>query len=319
MSRDISNIYFMKKNIYIIGPEIKSQRLDTFISTKSSITRSFIQKLIRQGSVTVNSFKEKAGYKLKEGDRIEIIIPDKPDRILIPEDIPLDIILEDENIIIVNKPPNMVIYPAAGNRSGTLMNALISKCNKLASVGAPLRPGVVHRLDKNTSGLLVIAKDDTAYYGLVDQFKRREVEKQYMALLYGNLKKNRGEIIARIGRSDSDRKKMSTRTKRGKEAITHYEVIERYQSATLAKIRIITGRTHQIRVHFASLGHPVLGDRTYGKKSSLNLGQKTVNFGRQMLHAYSLRLSHPVTGKIMEVTAQLPEDMKMAIEILGSY
>lgn len=317
MSRDISNIYFMKKNIYIITPETAAQRLDTFISLNSYLTRSFIQKLIRQELITVNSRKEKPGYRIKADDLIEVSIPDQPETILLPEDIPLNIIWEDEYIIVVNKPPHIVMYPAVGNRSGTLMNALISKYKKLSSIGAPLRPGVVHRLDKDTSGIIVIARDDASHYNLVNQFKNREIEKHYLALVSGSLKEERGEIKTSIGRSVSDRKKMSTITRYGKEAITQFEVMERFQSATLAKTRIITGRTHQIRVHFASIGNPVLGDKTYGRKTSLNVGHKTININRQMLHAYSLKLKHPAGNEIMEFSAPIPDDMKEILEELN--
>ena len=211
----------------------------------------------------------------------------------------------------------MVIYPAVGNRSGTLMNALISKCDKLSSVGAPLRPGVVHRLDKDTSGAIIIAKDDRTHHDLVNQFKHREIEKHYLVLLYGTLKEARGEIKTAIGRSESDRKKMSTTSRRGKEALTRFEVMKRFRSATLAKVRIITGRTHQIRVHFTSLGHPVLGDRTYGKKIAIQAGQKTIRFPRQMLHAHSITLRHPASGDVLELTAPMPEDMEEAIQELS--
>jgi 23S rRNA pseudouridine1911/1915/1917 synthase len=182
-----------------------------------------------------------------------------PEETLVPENIPLDVVWEDDTIIIINKPPHMVVHPGAGNRSGTLVNALLARSDRLASLGSPLRPGVVHRLDKDTSGIIVLAKNDTAYRNLQDQFKKRGVEKEYLALLYGKLKKDSGEITEAIGRAASDRKKMSTRTRKGREAITQYEVIQRFKPASLVKVRIITGRTHQIRVHFAALGHPVLG------------------------------------------------------------
>ena len=210
----------------------------------------------------------------------------------------------------------MVVYPAAGNSAGTLMNALVSKCTISASAGAPLRPGIVHRLDKETSGIIVIAKDDNSYHDLVRQFKDREIEKYYLALLSGSLKENKGEINAAIGRSISDRKKMSTMTKKGKEALTKFEVIERFGPATMAKVRIITGRTHQIRVHFASIGNSVLGDRTYGRKTSLRIGNRTVPFRRQMLHAHTIKLRHPIKEKIMEFRAPIPDDMEKAIEAL---
>ncbi len=319
MSRVISIIYHMKKNTYSITPETKAERLDTFISSKSVFTRSFIQKLLRQGLVTVNSRPEKPGYKVKTGDIIDLTIPDEPERVLVPEDIPLDILWEDEHIVVVNKPPNMVVYPAAGNRSGTLMNALISKCEKLSPVGAPLRPGIVHRLDKDTSGAMVIAKDEISHHNLVDQFKNREIEKNYMALLYSNTREDKGEINSAIGRSLSDRKKMSVKSRSGKEAITRFEVIKRFGVATQVKVRILTGRTHQIRVHFASVSKPVLGDRTYGKKTSIDLGSKKITFNRQMLHAHTLKMKHPVSGDIMEFTAAVPDDMKETIAALSEY
>lgn len=309
--------FHVKKTIYTVKAETKAERLDTFISSKSGLSRSYIQKLIKQGLLIVNSRTEKARYKIRHGDLIELTIPDEPQVTLIPEEIHLEVIWEDRHIIVVNKPPGMVVYPSAGHKSGTLLNALISRCGKLASVGAPLRPGVVHRLDKDTSGLIIFAKNNTAYLNLSKQFKEREVEKHYLALLYGNLKTDRSEISFPVGRSVSDRKKMSTKTRKGKEAITQFEVIERFKSATLSKVKIITGRTHQIRVHFAASGHPVLGDNTYGKKSTIKFGQKTISFNRQMLHAHSLKFIHPVTGQPMKLTAPMPEDVKKAIEELS--
>jgi 23S rRNA pseudouridine1911/1915/1917 synthase len=317
MSRDISNIYQMKKNIYKVSPKITAERLDLFLSSESGLTRSKVQKLIKLGAVAINSSPEmKTSHKLRGGDKVELTIPDEPENILVPEDIPVEIIWEDVHIIVANKPPGMVVYPAAGNSGGTLMNALMSKCGKFASAGAPLRPGVVHRLDKETSGTIVIAKDDLSYHDLVRQFKEREVEKHYLALLSGSLKDDRGEISAAIGRSVSDRKKMSTRTRKGREAVTCYEVIKKLSSATLARVRLITGRTHQIRVHFASIGNPVLGDKTYGKKTSMRLGNRTVPFRRQMLHAHTLKLRHPVHGNMMKFTAPMPEDMERALREL---
>lgn len=306
----------MKKTTYTVSAGTKPERLDTFITYQSNLTRSHIQKLIKEGFITVNSQGEKARYTVKEGDLIEVTLPNEPDGILEPEDIPLDILYEDEHMVVVNKPPDMVIYPAAGNKSGTLMNALVSRCSKLASVGAPLRPGVIHRLDKDTSGVIVIAKDDASYHNLIAQFRERKVEKYYLALVFGGLKEPRGEIRTLIGRSRWNRKKMSVKTDRGKEAITQFEILKKLRSSTLAKIRIITGRTHQIRVHFSSRGHPVLGDRTYGKKTELIIDGKSIVFPRQMLHAYSIKLKHPVSGMPMEFTAPIPEDMGKAIKEL---
>jgi len=303
-------------NIYTVSIDEMNERLDNFLCLKSDITRSGIQRLIKSGLATVNSGVEKPSYKIKAGDTIELIIPDEPDTILIAEDIPLNIIWEDEHMVVVNKSAGMVVYPAVGNRSGTMINALAFRCEKLSPVGAPLRPGIVHRLDKDTSGVMVIAKDNITHYDLVDQFREREIKKQYLAIVFGNLKDDKGEITKPIGRSLSNRKKMSTKARRTKEAITQYEVMERFGFATLVRVRILTGRTHQIRVHFASIGHSVLGDNLYGKKLKLETGQAIIKFDRQMLHSYSLKLKHPVKGGIQEFIAPMPEDMQEVIDKL---
>jgi len=304
---------------YIVSTDEMNERLDNFLRIKSDITRSGIQRLIKSGLAMVNGGVEKPSYKIKAGDIIELIVPDEPDTILIAEDIPLDIIWEDDHMVVVNKPSGMVVYPAVGNRSGTLMNALAFRCRKLSPVGAPLRPGIVHRLDKDTSGLMVIAKDNITHYDLVDQFREREISKQYIAIVFGNLKADKGEINKAIGRSWSNRKKMSTKARSSKEAITQYEIIERFGYATLVRVRILTGRTHQIRVHFAYIGHSVMGDSLYGKKMKLETEQGIIKFDRQMLHAFSLKLKHPVTGDIQEFTAPVPEDMQEAIDRLKSF
>jgi 23S rRNA pseudouridine1911/1915/1917 synthase len=301
-------------NKYTVSADEMNERLDNFLCVKSDITRSGIQRLIKSGLAMVNGGVEKPSYKIKAGDIIELIVPDEPDSILIAEDIPLDIVWEDDHIVVVNKPAGMVVYPAVGNRSGTLINALAFKCKKLSPVGAPLRPGIVHRLDKGTSGIMVIAKDNITHYDLVDQFREREIEKQYIAIVFGNLKDDKGEIKKPIGRSSSNRKKMSTKARRTKEAITQYEVVERFGYATLVRVRILTGRTHQIRVHFASIGHSVLGDSLYGKKVMLETGDGIIKFDRQMLHASILKLKHPVTGEHQEFTAPMPEDMQEALD-----
>lgn len=306
----------MRKITYKITDEITPQRLDTYISSRSGLSRSYVQWLLREGLILVNSHPEKASYKIREGDLIEITIPDKPGSTLIPEDISLQVIYEDSHIIVVNKPQGMVVYPSAGHPAGTLLNALISRCERLSFLGGPLRPGVVHRLDKDTSGIMILAKDDTAYINLGKQFRERSIEKHYIAFLYGTLRKDHGEIKTPVGRSISDRKRMSTKTRKGREAITSFRVRRRLNSATLVDVRLITGRTHQIRVHFASIGHPVLGDKTYGKKTTIRLAQKTINFPRQMLHACSLKFNHPIDGRSLEFTAPMPEDMEKAMEEL---
>lgn len=199
------------------------------------------------------------------------------------------------------------------------MNALAYSIGKLATVGGPLRPGVVHRLDKDTSGVMVIAIDDNAYYDLVNQFKRRSITRRYIALVYGSLKEDRGEIIKPIGRSERERKKMTTVSKRGKEAVTRWRVLKRFKGATLIEVRLGTGRTHQIRVHFSSIGHPVLGDRTYGRKTEIVHDKKRIAFPRQMLHADTLGFNHPVTREYLEFSSPLPEDMEDAIRVLSKF
>jgi 23S rRNA pseudouridine1911/1915/1917 synthase len=223
---------------------------------------------------------------------------------------------------VASKPAGMVVYPAAGHSRGTLMNALAYYCENLAAIGGPLRPGVVHRLDKDTSGVMVIALNDRAYYALTSQFRERTINRRYKALIYGNLKEDEGEISLRIGRSSSDRKKMSTRGKGGKEACTRWKVLKRLGGSTLIEVKLGTGRTHQIRVHFASVGHPVLGDRTYGKKIEIEMEiekkkKNKIFFPRQMLHAESLGFIHPATGEYLEFTSPLPEDMAQKVEELG--
>lgn len=296
------------------------ERLDTLLATKTGITRSQIQVHIKSGNVLVNEKKVTQNYRLKAQDIIFLSIPDKETEGLIPEHIPLDILYKDEYFVVVNKPPGMVVYPATGNRSGTLMNALSYLYKDLSAPGGPLRPGVVHRLDKDTSGVIVIACNNEAYYNLIEQFKQRTINKRYLALVYGNLQKDKGEIVQKIGRSDSDRKKMSTRSRRGKEAVTKWTVLKRFNNATFIEVNLGTGRTHQIRVHFASIGHPVLGDRTYGKKVELLLqGKKKIVFPRQMLHAELLGFIHPATGKYLEFSSPIPEDMAERIRELHSY
>ncbi len=290
------------------------ERLDTFLAKTTSVTRSQIQRLIEKGDVLVNEKHSNQNYRVKINDAITINVTEYKNEELIPEPIGIDILYKDEHLVVVNKPAGMVVYPAAGHSQGTLMNALYYYCGKLATVGGPLRPGVVHRLDKDTSGLMVVAVDDKSYYDLAEQFKERTINRKYIALVYGNLKGDEGEIALRIGRSESDRKKMSTRVNKGKEAVTRWKVKENFRGATLMEIKLGTGRTHQIRVHFASIGHPVLGDRTYGKKIDITVKSgKKISFPRQMLHAELLGFTHPVTGSHLEFTGPLPEDMAQKI------
>jgi 23S rRNA pseudouridine1911/1915/1917 synthase len=294
----------MQKRSYIARNENRSERLDTFISTRDSLSRSQAQRLIREGLVLVNSRTARASYRLQSGDVIDLTVPEEPPVTLVPEDIPLDVLFEDRHVIAINKPPGIVIYPAAGHRSGTILNALVARGTKLASTGSPLRPGVVHRLDKETSGVMLFAKDNQAYLDLVRQFREREIEKVYLALIYGNPARDSGEIRSLI--------------RRGREALTTYTVEKRLDGAALVRVTIITGRTHQIRVHFASSGYPVLGDKTYGKKTLLKRHGRTVRFNRQMLHAFRFTFRHPVQGGVIVLSAPVPHDMDMAINELSA-
>jgi 23S rRNA pseudouridine1911/1915/1917 synthase len=289
-------------------------RIDAYLAQETGITRSQIQKLIEKGNVLVNGQHVSQSYRIKASDSVSVRQEETKEHRLIPEALPLKIPYRDEHVAVVYKPPSMVVYPAAGHAGGTLMNALAYQCERLANVGAPLRPGVVHRLDKDTSGVMVVALSDEAYYDLVSQFRERSIKRRYLALVYGKLKEEEGEIVSKIGRSATDRKKMSTRTKRGKEAVTHWKLVEGFRDASVLEVRLGTGRTHQIRVHFASLGHPVLGDRTYGRKTELRSGTARIAFARQMLHAGFLGFIHPVTRKYLKFTCPVPDDMvqKMA-------
>ncbi|MBI5750319.1 MAG: RluA family pseudouridine synthase [Nitrospinae bacterium] len=311
-----------------IASDSANQRIDKFLSSyDSTLSRSFIQRLIDNGSVTVNGKFAKSSYKLKGGDEIKMEIPELEPSTVKPEPIPLDILYEDESVIVINKPAGMVVHPAAGYGSGTLVNALLYHCrNTLSGIGGIERPGIVHRLDKDTSGLLMAAKDDFTHNHLSKQLKDRTIVRKYLALVKGIIKEDSKKIEIPIGRHVTDRKKMSIKTKRGRIAITEFTVIERFDNYTLLEIRLKTGRTHQIRVHLSAIGHPVAGDRVYGghKKQghgSWVMGQEKNKLApcplplaliipRQMLHAAILGFIHPKTGKYLEFNAQLPDDMK---------
>jgi 23S rRNA pseudouridine1911/1915/1917 synthase len=293
------------------------QRLDIFLSqSEAAISRSHVKCIIEEGDVLVNSIIPKVGQRLKEGD--VIILTQRPpiEATALPQDIPLNIVYEDEAIIVINKPAGLVVHPAPGNADKTLVNALLFHCHDLSGIGGVLRPGIVHRLDKDTSGLIVAAKSDDAHRQLSSQFEKHEVQKKYLALVWGDTKDKQGEIVKPVGRHTVDRKKMSTNTKRGKEAITFWRVIERYGVATLLEVEIKTGRTHQIRVHLSDLRYPIIGDAVYG--SAANRIQNIANpdlkaqiktFDRQALHAAHLSFVHPLTGKRVEFNADMPQDL----------
>ncbi len=307
------------RELFLVSEEDQGKRIDLFVSEKLGITRAKAQQLIEENAITINNTLKPKSYKLKLNDKVEIITPifsfDNVSDQLIPQNLPLDIIYKDEYIVVISKPAGMVVYPCAGHNDGTVMNALAYHVKKLATVGGPLRPGVVHRLDKETSGIMVIAIDDKAYYKMIEQFKKREVKKEYLTILYGIIQ-GKGKISLAIGRAENDRKKMSVKSKRAKEAITEWETVKNFKNYTLVKTKILTGRTHQIRVHFSSIGHPVLGDKTYGRKTYIEIGRKKIPVPRQMLHAHMLEFTHPITGELLRFETSIPEDMKNVLKIL---
>lgn len=299
----------MKK--FVVGKEDIGVRIDVYLSNKDEdISRVTVQRLIKEEKILVNGNKTKASYKVQENDSIELQ-EEKPKEIsLKPQDIPVEIIYEDKDIIVVNKPKGMVVHPANGNPDGTLVNSLMAICkDSLSGIGGEIRPGIVHRLDKDTSGIIVVAKNDKAHINLSEQIKSHEVEKTYIALVKGIVKANEATIDMPIGRSIKDRKKMAV-IKTGKNAITHFKVIERYQNYTLLEVKIETGRTHQIRVHLSQIGHPIVGDTTYSN------GKNEWGIKGQCLHAKSLKFKHPINGKEMFLEAEMPEYFKKVREEL---
>jgi 23S rRNA pseudouridine1911/1915/1917 synthase len=302
---------------HTVTSDDSAKRLDIFVSEISGITRSQALKLIKTGHVLVNDKAEDPNYRMREKDIVEVAIKPETETELVAEDLPLKILFMDDCLVVVDKPAGMVVYPAVGHSGGTLMNALAHHAQKLASIGGGLRPGVVHRLDKDTSGVMVVALDDTAYYNLAEQFKDRSISRKYIALVSGHMKEVEGEISLPIGRSDSDRKKMSTRTPRGKKALTRWKEIKHLDKVTLIEAQLGTGRTHQIRVHFAAIGHPVIGDTTYGKKTFIETKTGKIIIPRQMLHAETLGFTHPQTGEFMEFSSPLPDDMEEIIDKLS--
>jgi 23S rRNA pseudouridine1911/1915/1917 synthase len=279
---------------------ISGERLDKYLAEQCQISRSYAKKLISEGQVTVNGRSAKASQKLNIGDRIVAeILPPSPIS-LAPEAIPLKVIYEDNDLIVIDKPAGLVVHPAAGHHSGTLVNAILAHCPDLGTIKSTVRPGIVHRLDKDTSGLIVVAKNEAAHASLSRQIKQRSIKKGYLALLVGHLSPDQGAIEAPIGRHPKDRKRMAV-VSGGREARTAYKVIEYFDGYTLVEAMPETGRTHQIRVHFAAIGHPIFGDPVYGKRSPL--------LGRQFLHAYKLGFTLPSSGKYVEFKAELPPDL----------
>ncbi|WP_094602695.1 Ribosomal large subunit pseudouridine synthase D [Sporomusa silvacetica DSM 10669] len=284
--------------------EEEGTRLDVLLAGRfGEMSRSHLQKLIADGMIIVNDKKVKANYKTQADDTISVTIPEAKPVEILAENIPLDVIYEDNDIIVVNKPRGMVVHPAAGNYQGTLVNALLDHCQDLSGINGEIRPGIVHRLDKDTSGVMVAAKNDHAHLNLAEQIKTRTASRKYLAIVHGNIAEEQGIINAPLGRHSSDRKKMAVTFSNSKEAITRFRVIERFINFTLVECKLQTGRTHQIRVHMQYIGHPVVGDPKYGPE------KKQFAIKGQALHSAELSLKHPVTGEDMLFTTPLPSDM----------
>ena len=295
------------KLIIDVPDEETGERIDSFLSGKTDFTRTRIQQLIKDRNITVNGKPTKSSYKIEENDEIAIEVPEVETTEIKPENIKIDIVYEDSDIAVINKQAGLVVHPAHGHYSGTLVNAILYHIKDLSGINGEIRPGIVHRLDKDTSGLIVIAKNDKVHTALTEMFQEKKIRKTYLAILKGKLNKSEGKIVTQIGRDKNDRKKMTVidDITKGKNAITNYRVISQNNLFTLVKVNIETGRTHQIRVHMRYLGYPILGDSVYGRKD---------NEKRQMLHAYKLEFIHPVTGRQMEFIGEIPEDFQKALK-----
>ena len=297
----------MKERL-IVDEGAAGERLDRFLAGRElEVSRSHIQKLIESGCVLVNGRTAKANAKLREGDAVETEIPEAQELEILPEAIPLDILYEDSDVIVINKARGMVVHPAAGAADGTLVNALLHHCEDLSGINGVIRPGIVHRLDKDTSGVMVAAKNDRAHVDLAEQIREKTAQRIYRAIVCGTIAEDRGEIRAPIGRHPTERKKMAV-VPGGKEARTLFRVVERFPAHTLVECRLKTGRTHQIRVHMAYIGHPLLGDPKYGRK--------TLDIAGQALHSCELSFTHPRTKERMTFAAEMPEDMKAILHAL---
>lgn len=308
-----------RQETFEVTEELSGKRADIVLSHfLSEHTRSQIKKLIDDNHVLVQGKPIKPSKKFDQGEIVQITLPEPESIDVVPENIRLEVLYEDSAIIVVNKPPAMVVHPAAGVKSGTLVNALLYRCDDLSGIGGKIRPGIVHRLDKDTSGVIVVAKNDQSHNSLVDQFKNRTVKKRYLAIVEGSPKTDSGSFESVIGRDPIDRKKISSKTKSGRESLTFWKVLKRFESTCFVEAEPKTGRTHQIRVHFSENGYPILADKVYGHKKQRNklLNQIEQKLTRQALHASQIGFSHPVTNDWVEFTAPLPEDMEQALDSL---
>lgn len=296
---------------WIAAPEDAGARLDAFLAGKMEKTRSSVQKLIKEENVRLNGAPAAKNARLREGDRVEATEPPPEVLDVKPQNIPLDIVYEDQDLLVVNKPKGMVVHPAAGNPDGTLVNALLFHCgDSLSGINGVIRPGIVHRIDKDTSGLLIVAKNDRAHQSLAEQIAVHSFTRIYNAVVYGIVKEEEGTVSAPIGRHPADRKRMAVLSSGGREAVTHYRVLERFPGFTLVECRLETGRTHQIRVHMAHIGHPVAGDPVYGPKKCITELQG------QCLHARVIGFIHPATGEYLEFDSGLPPYFERFLEKL---
>lgn len=315
---------------FVVKARVEAKRLDAYLCARfPDYSRSVMQKVIDAGAVLVNGEPVKASYKIRLGDVVRIFLPELDDSPPAPEDIPISIVYEDDDFVVVDKPPGLVVHPAKGHWSGTLVNALQFHFDKLSSVGGMYRPGIVHRLDRDTSGLLLVAKEDLAHAKIARQFEERTIDKQYLALVYGVPQRDSDYIEKMIGPHPTHREKMAIRRPEdgGKEAKTYYEIVECFRGFALLRVKLFTGRTHQIRVHLTHIGHPIVADKLYSGRDRLTLGEvlgerhpeaSSVLLTRQALHAHTLRLAHPRTGMELSFTSPLPADMERTIEALRS-
>lgn len=294
-----------------IFSEESQERLDKYLSEKyDNLTRSRIQSLIEDESITVNGKASKASYKLKSGDYVSVVFPAAKELLVLPEDIPISVLYEDGDVLVVNKPKGMVVHPAPGHENGTLVNAVLFHCkNELSGINGVIRPGIVHRIDKDTTGSLIICKNDASHQAIAEQIASHTLNRKYHAIVEGVMKNDEGTVDAPIGRSAKDRKKMAV-VSNGRRAVTHYKVLKRFNNHTYAEFTLETGRTHQIRVHMSHIGYPILGDTLYGRKSS------KYNLEGQTLHAYLIGFIHPKTGEYVEVTAPIPKYFLHLLDIL---